>query len=419
MFSYALKIFKKMLKKSNFSKQIESRGLMNEKQFEERLALLDQLQSACTQCGLCSEACATFQSTGWEHESPRGRLHLAARFLHGHIHPKSEALSTFDRCLGCQACEPLCPHQVSYRQVRQVVQELRRELQLSSSSAIEPAQYQQWITLAQRMSNIWWRRYGAKWLKIPFLDFRSTGSFAKKCKHPQAGQPVLAVCCVQDLFQHDAIEQALAFVHRLGYSLEVDRNQPCCGAIFERLVQGGEETICYPEKQRKAASLQHKAHHAFLRWMPSQTYFLSRGCQCFISKQKACAGDFYAWIEELLHQQKLTLYFPQQRVVYYQAYCQSQKGREDSIWRLLQRIQGLIVQEVPHPQTCCGGYCGEIFLHSKHAQNLVEKKILSLPRHATLVVTSPDCWGLFKSHPANEHLIICYPIQILMEACVG
>lgn len=385
-------------------------------EIDDKLSLLDDLQSVCTHCGLCSEGCATFQATGWEHESPRGRLQLAHQFLHGHIHPTSAALSTFDRCLGCRACEPLCPHQVEYHRVRELVQELRRDLQTSPISVIEQTQYQQWITLAQRIGNVWWRRYGAKWLKIPALDYRSKGSCSKKHKRSRGNQIVLAVCCVQDLFQHDVIEQTLSFMHRLGCSLEVDRKQPCCGAIFERLVRGGEETICYPENQRKAAALQNKTMKAFSKWLPSQTYFLAMGCQSFISRQNISTLDFYAWIETLLDQQQLILTFPKPKQVYYQPYCGSPKGMQDSVFRLLHRIQGLTVREISNPHTCCGGFCGESLLHPQHAQTLANQKISNLPDDAILVVTSPDCWKLFQSQSNSHSFTICYPIQLLTQA---
>lgn len=389
---------------------------MEEEQLEGKLTLLDQLQSACTHCGLCSEACATFQTTGWEHESPRGRLRLAARFLHGHIQIQSDALSTFDRCLGCQACESLCPQQVSYHQVRELVQEIRRDLQLIPPAAIESSRYQYWITAASRISSRWWRHYGARWLNTAFLHCQNKGSFTKRSKRIQVDKPVLAICCIQDLFQHSAIEQVIEFVERLGESLQVDRNQPCCGAIFERLVHGSEESICYPKKQKKAADLQTKTRNTFLKWMPLRLYFLSRGCQSFISQKDEQAGDLYAWIEQLLIEKGITLYFPEPRTIYYQPYCRSQKGEEDSIWRLLQRIQGLIIREIEYPKACCGSFGGEVLLHPKHALALIDQKISSLPSDATLVVTSPDCWGGFKSHEKGQYLTICYPIQILMEA---
>lgn len=392
---------------------------MNEKQFEEKLTLLDQLQSACTHCGLCSEGCATFQSTGWEHESPRGRLQLASQFLHGHIPPQSPALSTFDRCLGCRACELSCPHHVAYHHIRQIVQELRRDLR-ATPSFIEVSQdhYRYWLKLAGRISHVWWRRYGAKRLKVPSLDVKSSGSFIKRFRQPPPGKPVLAVCCVQDLFQHEVIEQTLTFMHRLGCPLEVDRNQPCCGALFERLVHGGEESVCDSKTQRKAASLQGKTCAAFLKWMPSQTYFLSQGCKSFVAGQNVSVLNIYARIEELLDQKQLKLQMPQSTTVYYQPYCGSRNEEQDVVLRLLRRIQGLIVHEVSGFRSCCGGYCGETLLHQEHAQGIAKHKISQLPRGAIVVVTSVDCWGLFKKYSADGELVIYYPIQLL-ESCIG
>lgn len=390
---------------------------MNEKQLEEKLTLLDQFQSSCTSCGLCSEGCATFQATGWEHESPRGRIQLATRLLHGHIQLKSDVLSTFDHCLGCQGCESLCPQKVPYHQIRQLVQDIRRDLQLTPA-AMEPSDYQYWITIAYRMSNRWWRRYGSKWLNIPKLDCQNQGSFTKKSKPIQSGIPVLAVCCIQDLFQHQVIEQVLSFVQRLGECLQIDRNQPCCGAIFERLVHGGEEAIRYPKKQEKVARLQIKARNRFLKWMPQHVYFLSKGCQSFIFHHHHSFEDLYAWIEKVLIQKEITLYFPQPRTIYYQPYCRSQKEEQDSIWRLLKRIQGLTIREIEHPKACCGSFGGEMLIHPTHAYTLINQKISSLPLYTTLVVTSPDCWGGFKYHEKSQHLTICYPIQILTEASI-
>lgn len=389
---------------------------MKDNQLDEKLLLLDQLQSVCTHCGLCSEGCPTFQASGWEHESPRGRLKLAERFLNGKIPLESDALSTFDRCLGCRACEPLCPQKVEYHHVRQIVQEIRRELPLSYLVSIKKNDYRQWIKLAYRLSVTRWRHYGARWLTISGLPIRSCGSFSKKYGRVIAGLPVLAISCIQDLFQHDGIEQSIAFVKRLGGEIQVDRNQPCCGALFERLVEGGEEAIAYPEEQKKVAQMQREARENFTQWIEPETYFLSRGCQCFISDGKETSNDFYAWIESLLDQKKLALYLTEPLTVYYQPYCRSKRHSEDSIWRLLNRIQGLTIREVIHSQICCGGYCGETLFHRENAEQIAKQKIDSLPAQAHLVVTSPDCWGLFKQFSGSKDFIVCYPIQILMKA---
>lgn len=77
--------------------------------FEELLQEIDRLQNQCTRCGICSEACPTFQISGWEFDSPRGKIHLAEELIHGRIDPRRVGLSVFDSCIGCNACESMCP----------------------------------------------------------------------------------------------------------------------------------------------------------------------------------------------------------------------------------------------------------------------------------------------------------------------
>lgn len=388
---------------------------MDDQEFEKRLRSLDQLQSACTGCGLCLEGCATYQLSGWEHESPRGRIHLAAQFMHGRIRPESSALSTFDRCLGCRACEPLCPHQVSYHKIRGVVQELRSQLNPNLKPAMERSTYKRWATLARRVGNHLWRRYGAQWLCIPSLSVRSNGSFAKRMQRPKKEEPILAICCMEDLFQHDVIQDALDFMHRIGYALKIDRQQPCCGAIFERLINGGEESVAYDKEKEAAAALQKKSLHSFLNWLSPNTYFLAKGCQCFISAHASHAMDLYHLIENIFKAKNLKLHFRQPTEIYYQPYCRTGSEKDDPVWRLLNQITGLQVRLISHPQACCGGYCGETLLHPARAEEMAAQKMEELPPGATLVVTSPDCWGLFKRY-ASEGLNILYPIQLFAQA---
>ncbi len=376
---------------------------MDEQALEAQLTLLDQLQSKCTGCGLCTEACVTFQTTGWEQESPRGRLHLAKRFLQGQIEPSSLALTTFDRCLGCQACESLCPHQVPYRQIYQTVQELRTQLQTGAlTSEMSRRQYRRWITLAQRIGNFWWRAYGSRW-----LHKSAQGSFIKQQADPSIHitHPVLVVCCVQDLFQHDVIAQTLDFMQRLGHPLKLDKRQPCCGAIFERLIHGGSETICYPQERQRALHLQHRILHTFLKWLPARAYFLAKGCQCFVEKQTSADFDLYVWIERLLEQHKIVLSLPQPLEVYYQPYCgQNDHQEKDAVWRILKRVQRLTVKFISSSKMCCGGFGGDILFHPQDHPN-------PLPEETTLIVNSPDCWSRYQPYFKR----VLYPIQLLFQ----
>ncbi|HKV34040.1 MAG TPA: heterodisulfide reductase-related iron-sulfur binding cluster [Pyrinomonadaceae bacterium] len=83
-----------------------------------QLAAQEQKLLACIHCGLCLEACPTYVITGNENDGPRGRLYLMRAVAEGRLENTSDAFRThIDRCLGCRACEQVCPAGVEYGQL--------------------------------------------------------------------------------------------------------------------------------------------------------------------------------------------------------------------------------------------------------------------------------------------------------------
>jgi glycolate oxidase iron-sulfur subunit len=68
----------------------------------------------CVHCGLCLAYCPTFSELGTEMDSPRGRIFLIKSLAEGRIDLTESTTRHLDLCLGCRACETVCPAGVPY-----------------------------------------------------------------------------------------------------------------------------------------------------------------------------------------------------------------------------------------------------------------------------------------------------------------
>ena len=77
------------------------------------------LVNQCIHCGLCLQACPTYDVFGTEMDAPRGRIALMRAASEGRIAPE-EFGATFSRhinlCLSCLSCQTACPSGVKYAQ---------------------------------------------------------------------------------------------------------------------------------------------------------------------------------------------------------------------------------------------------------------------------------------------------------------
>ncbi len=255
-----------------------------------------------------------------------------------------------------------------------------------------------WIRLAWRIGSWRWRVYGWRWLKgLP----KSKGSYIYTNSNHYTADITLAVGCIQDLTHHELIEQTIHFLNRLDIQVALEKRQPCCGAIFERLAHF-EQTKEYQNKRKSQ----------FNHWMPTPVCFLSQNCQQFISRDSANHGrmiDLYRLIMQKLEEKNIRLALKTPVEVYYQPYC-AQKG-VDFAWTLLNQIGGLKIKTLWPVKSCCGGCGGEALLNPQHASELRESKFKHLPNDAVMVVSSFDCWMQCK-----QTMQVLYPIQLLVNS---
>jgi len=78
-------------------------------------ALVDYAKTLdCIHCGLCLRTCPTYQLSGVESASPRGRVHLMRAVAEGELAPDAAFADEMDFCLLCRNCESVCPSGVHF-----------------------------------------------------------------------------------------------------------------------------------------------------------------------------------------------------------------------------------------------------------------------------------------------------------------
>ncbi len=68
----------------------------------------------CTRCGLCEQACPTYRVLHFEPDSPRGRVFLMKQVAEGSAAIDANLADHLYQCLGCRACETVCPAGVPF-----------------------------------------------------------------------------------------------------------------------------------------------------------------------------------------------------------------------------------------------------------------------------------------------------------------
>ena len=153
------------------------------------LAAQDERLSNCVHCGFCLPACPTYVRLSDEADSPRGRLHLMRAVGEGRLDPASEAFQLhIDRCLGCRACETVCPSGVEYgfllERARQVAIRARKPGRLGSAllALIErPGALALWMGASRFL----------RWTEFPALVARLGGA-SKRFRTPRLAAGMLA-----------------------------------------------------------------------------------------------------------------------------------------------------------------------------------------------------------------------------------
>ncbi|MGC8488711.1 MAG: (Fe-S)-binding protein [Clostridia bacterium] len=400
--------------------------------------------SMCVHCGLCLPSCPTYQVTGSEAESPRGRVVLLDEVRTGLLEgrqPDPAAWTALDHCLDCRACEAVCPAHVP---VGHAVEELRGlagrvkplpllgRQWLGSRAGIR--RFRRWAKLAGRPGIRRIARLG-RTLPAPWGPALSLlqGVPAEVAAHQtrRTPQPVgprvlfFAGCVMEGLYA-ETNRRSADLLRRLGFDVSVEAEPLCCGALARH--QGD------PESGRRWAKTNIE------RFEESGVDFFvtnAAGCGAALKEYGAWFRDDPAWKEralafqsrvrdvlELVDPAKLPQGLPmgsahpQPVTVHDACHLVHAQGLKEPVRAILTRL-GIPIVEMPDADLCCGSAGVYNLTHPDMARVLQARKVASVPAVVGRVVTSnPGCLLQIQSglRSQNRPVEALHWVDVVYEA---
>ncbi len=343
-----------------------------------------ELADACVKCGLCLPYCPTYSLDGVETESPRGRIALARHATDGSLAPSPGLRRHLDHCLGCMACQRVCPVPVHYGEL---LKAFRAEL---PPAAPRPRR------LLRMLTSPAWLRLGAgltrwtaarHWLPPLARALPRTSALraaisllaalprparrtvaAESLNVPTRGRVALFGGCVQGVFERDAQEAAARLLAAAGCAV-VRLEGFCCGALAAHTGD--------------AADAEAKARRV-------REAFAACGVDTLLTATPGCLGTLRealpgARVEDAMafldaHGQSLRFRPLERRAVLHLPCTQVNVARADgAVRRLLGRVPGLELDVLPTPGMCCGAAGSHMLEFPERATSLRERTLACMP----------------------------------------
>jgi glycolate oxidase iron-sulfur subunit len=385
--------------------------------------------ATCVACGLCLPHCPTYRLTGEESASPRGRIAAMRAVAEGRADVDSTFARFMDLCLECRACEDVCPSHVPFGRMME-----RARVQIEPLRT-RRARFVRWLGLNVALRRRWVLSLVRRLTPVarPFLRKRlrslvprgSPGRRVPKAvepKGPARGTVAILTGCVQDQWYRSANRATVRVLARNGWRVIAPRRQGCCGAIQAH--NGGLRTA------RKLARRNLAAFDG-ADWVVVG----AAGCGAHMKEYGDLLGSeeataFSARVRDLMEFLDAQGVDPPAdgpddeiaiRVAYHDA-ChalRAQRIREQPR-RVLRRIPGIEVVDIPDGDRCCGAAGLYNVLEPEMSDRLMEQKAASIEAtQATIVVSAnPGCTMQIVAglRNAGRRLEVLHPVELLDRA---
>lgn len=396
--------------------------------FKERLDY-DELMN-CMRCGFCLPSCPTYgQTNQYEAASPRGRIALMKGVVDGLIEPDESVEKQLNLCLGCRACEPVCPSGVKYghllEEARDIIQQKKRHKW--PVKALRHMVFEQLFPHKERLKNVhsllaFYQRSGlqkavqktnilnvlpgnlAQMEKtlppVPTKKEMKKRPFLFEAEGTRERTVAFFTGCLMDTMFMETNNATIALLQKAGCKVVIPEVQTCCGALH---AHGGEKD--------QAKKLAKQNIMAFESIQADDIVLNAGGCGALLVEYdhllkeepewKERAAAFSAKVKDfseiLLQQQfveKQKLSMPSQ-IITYQDSCHLRNVMKTSSAprKLIQAINGTVFNEMENADHCCGSAGIYNLTEQEMSMQILDYKMEKVKEaHAhTIVTANPGC----------------------------
>lgn len=347
----------------------------------------------CVLCGMCLPHCPTYGLSHNEAESPRGRIALMLAVARGQLQPDAGLRGHLERCLGCRACEAMCPSLVPYGRLLRNTREYlyqhepsrladtlatpaRRKL-LGGALRLFQASGLQRVT--QKLHLFGHSAVGRLVQGLPQATTAPALPEFTPAQGMERGQVALFTGCTGDLLQRQLLHDARRLLSALGYAVHIPAQQGCCGALHVQ--QGDGEAARRLARQNLAA-------------FPAEAEAIisvATGCGSLLHEydqllEDAGAADFACRVVDINAFLAAAEWPDNVRLrplahkaaIHESCTLRNVLRGQKSLYTLLRRIPQLEVIALPHNEQCCGAAGSYLVDHPAEADALRADKVVAV-----------------------------------------
>ena len=426
-------------------------------QFQEKMNQ-DELLN-CMRCGFCLPTCPTYIESGYqESHSPRGRIALMKAVVDGLIEPDEDFERSLDLCLGCRACEPVCPSGVNYGHLLEDARDIVNQNKKFSMpvKVVRKAVFEGLFPHQSRMRGLtgligFYQRSGlqkvARSTGVMKLFPESLASMEKvlpnvptmkemknRPEHldsigPKTHKVAFFSGCLMDTMFLESNNATMKLLQLAGCEIVIPKDQACCGALHGHSGEKG-----------GAKELARRNIQAFEATGVDFIITNAGGCGAFLIDYDHLLKDDPEWKEraqafadkikdisqilmEVGFHEKVKLHLPHQIITYQDSCHLRNVMKTASAPRvLLQSIKGIEYREMHKADQCCGSAGIYNIIESEMSMQLLDYKMVQAKAtHATTIVTAnPGCLLQMKLGIEREGLASkmrgVHIVDLLLEA---